>query len=259
MSKKEGREGNRQQEVNKELTKKESHPSKEKKDKKDERKQKQKDNEKKENQQQAESNNSSRKTQNEAFAMGNNAFLQKFGYFNFNAIVSGGQGTVYSARSNKPGHKQVAVKVVKVEKPSKMDVGEDLQREMSIQAKLNHPNIIKIIELLRSKTKVYIVMEFAPNGTVGTVVIKKGGLNEYNAKCWFCPVAKALQYLHDSKIAHRDLKLHNILLDRHFNPKLSDFGLSRFVQYNGDQLMKCKTYCGTPAYYPPEIITRVNQ
>ena len=257
MSKNEAKEGNKQQEVSKELTKKEGHLSKEMKDKKDKREDKQKDGEK-ENQKQAESNNNSRKTQNEASAMDNKAFLQKFGYFDFNVIVSGGQGTVYSARSNKPGHKRVAVKVVKVEKPSKMDVGEDLQREMSIQAKLNHPNIIKIIELLRSKTKVYIIMEFAPNGTVGTVVIKKGGLNEYNAKCWFCPIAKALQYLHDSKVAHRDLKLHNILLDRHFNPKLSDFGLSRFVEYNGDQLMKCKTYSGTPAYYPPEIITRVN-
>ena len=189
----------------------------------------------------------------------NRNFLERYGFSDFRVLDSGGQGTVWFAKRN---NEPVAIKVIRVEFPEKMKVGEDLQREMSIQAKLDHPHIIKIQNLMRSKTKVYIVMEYAPNGTVGSVVRKKGPINEFHARDWFHPVARAMRYLHRHRITHRDLKLDNILLDAHFCPKLTDFGFSKFVKFDDREkkyVVYSDTFCGTPSYYPPEILIKVSE
>ena len=85
-----------------------------------------------------------------------------------------------------------------------------------------------------------------PNGTIGSVVRKNGPLCEWNTKLWFCPIASALKYLHDHKIAHRDLKMSNVLLDANYNCLVADFGLSRvaFRPSKGGTVMSNK-YCGT--------------
>lgn len=62
------------------------------------------------------------------------------------------------------------------------------------------------------------IYTFRPNGTVGSVVRKRGPICEWNIKIWFPGMLKAIAYLHRHRVAHRDFKLDNVLLDAHFNP-----------------------------------------
>lgn len=69
---------------------------------------------------------------------------------------------------------------------------------------------------------------------------------------------KAIAYLHRHRVAHRDFKLDNVLLDAHFNPIVSDYGFSRQVEVDNKGVpIKSETYCGTMSYNPPEILKKV--
>lgn len=182
--------------------------------------------------------------------------LSRRGYESFVKLDSGGQANVYKTLKQ---DKMYAIKVVKTGNDTgKLD--EDLKREITIISNLKHPNCIRVFDLFRTKHKIYMVMDFMPNGTVGSYVRRHDGINEWNAKGWFCPIARAIRYLHDACVAHRDLKLDNILLDRHWNPVLTDFGFSRFVPIDPSsrKIEKSDTYCGTPSYNPPEIVNKKN-
>lgn len=126
--------------------------------------------------------------------------LMRRGYESFVKLDSGGQANVYKSVKN---NKLFAIKVVHVENPNNPKLDDDLKRELQIVRNLKHPNCIHVEELFRTKNKIYIIMDFMSNGTIGTVVRKNGALCEWNAKVWFCPIAKAIKYLHDHKIAHR--------------------------------------------------------
>lgn len=185
---------------------------------------------------------------------GREDYLKQRGYEIVQKIDSGGQGTVYQARKEERG--LVALKVIKIKRKHKHkgdDLQLDLQRELTIISKIRHPNIIEIYEILRTKHKVYIFMEYAECGTLGSLVRKNGPLPEDVCKSYFRPIVSALLYLHENSIAHRDLKLDNVLLDRKKTPKLTDFGYSRFVESNSP----VDTLVGSPSYYPPEIIDKV--
>lgn len=181
--------------------------------------------------------------------------IMKRGYSSFQRIDSGGQANVYKSSKN---NKVFAIKVVHVENPNSKKLDDDLKRELQIVRNLKHPNCIHVEELFRTRNKIYIIMDFMPNGTIGSVVRKDGPLCEWNTKVWFCPIGRAIKYLHEHKIAHRDLKLDNILLDAHMNPIVTDFGFSRFVSFetNGEPV-KSDTYCGTTSYNPPEVLKQI--
>lgn len=82
-----------------------------------------------------------------------------------------------------------------------------------------------------------------------------GGVDEKQSNIWFCQLASATKYLHSSlNIAHRDLKCENILISKHLNLKIADFGFSReTADTNGENILS-STFCGSLAYAPPEII-----
>ena len=128
--------------------------------------------------------------------------LLKRGYTNLVKIDSGGQARVYKAE-HVPDGQIVAIKIVHVENPNNTKLDDDLKRELQIISNLQHPNCIKIHKLLRSQGKVYIVMDFMPNGNIGSRVRNDGELCEWHARLWFCPIARAVKYLHEHKIAHR--------------------------------------------------------
>ncbi|KAI2805308.1 hypothetical protein RDWZM_008613 [Blomia tropicalis] len=181
-------------------------------------------------------------------------FLKR-GYTSFHKLDAGGQANVY--HTTKDGQ-DYAIKVVHVEDPKNPKLDDDLKRELQIVRNLRHPNCIHVEELFRTRNKIYIVMHFMPNGNIGNVVRKKGPLCEWNVKLWFCPIGRAMKYLHEHKIAHRDLKLDNVLLDKNMNPILTDFGFSRFVQFDpSGNVVLSDTYCGTTSYNPPEILKEI--
>ena len=77
-----------------------------------------------------------------------------------------------------------------------------------------------------------IVMELCPGGDLLNYVRKRRKLNEKYARFVFKQIMEGIAYLHDNNVAHRDIKLDNILLDGHGNIKLGDFGVSRKIEEN---------------------------
>lgn len=178
------------------------------------------------------------------------SFLTNKGFHIGEKLDSGGYGVVYKAKKN---DQVLAVKVVKISDGAEA-LEPDLQREVAIIAKIQHPNIIHTFDIMRTKSKLYIFMEFASGGTVGRYIRKNGYMPEWGAKdIFFAPTARALEYLHSINIAHRDLKLDNILLDERMHPKLTDFGLSRYLKPDTAGRFLSDTFCGTESYMPPEM------
>lgn len=97
-------------------------------------------------------------------------------------------------------------------------------------------------------------MRYAENGDLLTHVKQRGAIEELQTKVWFIQMAKALRYLHNLGIAHRDFKCENILLTRRYNIKLADFGFARYSSDKNGHEALSETYCGSAAYAAPEVV-----
>ncbi|KAD3338115.1 hypothetical protein R6Q59_027165 [Mikania micrantha] len=165
-----------------------------------------------------------------------------------------GQGNfakVYHGRNLETGM-NVAVKIVDKDRIMKVGMMNQIKREISVMKLVNHPNVVHLYEVLASKTKIYIILEYVKGGELFDVVAK-GKLKEHVARKYFQQLIAAIDFCHSRGVYHRDLKLENLLLDDEGNLKVSDFGLSALVENKGlDGLLH--TSCGTPAYVAPEII-----
>ncbi|KAA0186880.1 Serine/threonine-protein kinase MARK2 [Fasciolopsis buskii] len=144
--------------------------------------------------------------------------------------------------------RQVAVKVIDKTQLNRASLLK-LFREVKIMKMLNHPNIVRLYEVIESDRHVYLVMEYAPNGEVFDYLVTNGRMKEKEARAKFRQLVSAVEYCHCKNIVHRDLKAENLLLDKDFNIKLADFGFSNF--YDGEN--KLDTFCGSPPYAAPEL------
>jgi len=162
---------------------------------------------------------------------------------------------VYQARSLIDGS-TVAVKVI--DKSNTVDASMEprIVREIDAMRRLqNHPNILKIHEVLATKTKIYLIVDFAGGGELFLKLSRRGRFPEALARRYFQQLVSALCFCHRNGIAHRDLKPQNLLLDAEGNLKVSDFGLSALPEQLKNGLLH--TACGTPAYTAPEILGRI--
>uniref|UniRef100_A0A6N2LI45 non-specific serine/threonine protein kinase n=1 Tax=Salix viminalis TaxID=40686 RepID=A0A6N2LI45_SALVM len=177
-----------------------------------------------------------------------------FGKYEVGKLLGcGAFAKVYHARDVQTG-KSVAIKIINKKKIANPSLMSNIKREISIMRKLNHPNIVKIIEVLASKTKIYCVMEYVKGGELFSK-IAKGRFSEDLSRKYFRQLISAVGYCHLRGVFHRDLKPENLLLDENGNLKVSDFGLSAVRdQIQLDGLLH--TLCGTPAYVAPEILTK---
>nr|GMC63804.1 CBL-interacting serine/threonine-protein kinase 7-like [Ipomoea batatas] len=128
-------------------------------------------------------------------------------------------------------------------------------REILAMRRLNHhPNIVKLHEVMATKTKIYLVMELATGGDF-LAKLNGGGrpFDNATARRYFRQLISAVSFCHQNGVAHRDIKLQNLLLDGDGNLKVSDFGLSALSDHLKD--VSLETRCGTPAYSAPEVIT----
>ena len=119
---------------------------------------------------------------------------------------------------------------------------------------MNHPNIVKIFEAFETDDNVYLVMEYVGGGSLHSYLKERVDrrLEEEDAKRIFKQIMTALYYCHKKSIAHRDIKLENILIDDSNNVKLIDFGFSTCIPNE----KKIKMFCGTPSYMAPEIVMK---
>lgn len=126
--------------------------------------------------------------------------------------------------------------------------------EVKLHARLYHPNIARLYEVLVSPAAICLCMHYAAGGTLRDVLDQHGALSERRARSYAQQLCGALHYCHRSAhIAHRDLKLDNLLLDANGRLLLADFG---FAEYVGPTNRKLRLLCGSPHYSAPEIFAQ---
>lgn len=144
-------------------------------------------------------------------------------------IGSGAFGTVNIAEDRKTGEK-VAVKCISKSRIQKSNMGPQVKKEITTMKKLNHPNIVRIQEVLMSNSHLYLVLEYAGGGELFTKIAQQGKLSENVAKRYFGQIMDAVKFCHNLYVCHRDIKPENILLDADDNVKIADFGFASIME-----------------------------
>ncbi|XP_048852710.1 MAP/microtubule affinity-regulating kinase 3-like isoform X7 [Brienomyrus brachyistius] len=144
--------------------------------------------------------------------------------------------------------REVAIKIIDKTQLNPTSL-QKLFREVRIMKILNHPNIVKLFEVIETEKTLYLVMEYASGGEVFDYLVAHGRLKEKEARAKFRQIVSAVQYCHQKHIVHRDLKAENLLLDGDMNIKIADFGFSNEFTLGS----KLDTFCGSPPYAAPEL------
>ena len=127
---------------------------------------------------------------------------------------------------------------------------EDFRREARLIAHLVHPHIVRVFDFGVENNLPYLVMDYAPDGTLRQHHPKGAMLPLDTVVHYVKQVAEALQYAHDQKLIHRDIKPENMLLGHHHEVLLSDFGIALATQSSHYQ--STQNIAGTVAYMAPE-------
>ena len=125
-----------------------------------------------------------------------------------------------------------------------------LIREISSMQKLHHQNIIRLYEVIHTQNRLYICMEYAPDGELFTRVNDFGKIKESESRVIFSQIISAVDHMHSHNIIHRDIKAENIFF-ANSSPvivKIGDFGFST----EANIYKQLNTYCGSPPYAAPE-------
>lgn len=166
-----------------------------------------------------------------------------------------GEGAFAKVRlaKNTETEEHVAIKILGKEKVLKHKLVEQIKREIATMKLVKHPNVVRLHEVMGSKTKIFIVLEFVTGGELFDKIVNNGRMTEDEARRYFHQLINAVDFCHSRGVYHRDLKPENLLLDTYGNLKVSDFGLSALSQQvRGDGLLH--TTCGTPNYVAPEVL-----
>ena len=129
-----------------------------------------------------------------------------------------------------------------------------VEREISVLRLLRHPNIVHLYEVIESERYIGIVLEYGAGGELFDYILAQKCLQEREACRLFAQLVSGVSYLHRKKIIHRDLKLENLLLDRHRNVIITDFGFANNFSARSNDLMA--TSCGSPCYAAPELVVQ---
>ncbi|XP_037409550.1 CBL-interacting protein kinase 30-like [Triticum dicoccoides] len=171
-----------------------------------------------------------------------------------------GRGTfakVYKAHNISTGE-VVAIKVFDKEAVRRSGTVDQVRREVDVMRRVHHPNVVRLHEVMATRSRIYFVMEYASGGELFARLAESTRFPEPVARRYFQQLITAVEFCHSRGVYHRDLKPENLLLDAHGNLKVSDFGLSALAdgasRHRGDALLH--TTCGTPAYVAPEVILK---
>ena len=126
-----------------------------------------------------------------------------------------------------------------------------MAREIHHHRQFIHPHIARLYEVIVTETLVWLVLEYVSGDELYNHLLNVGAIEPAKVQKIFTQLVGAVSYVHQKSCVHRDLKLENILLDRHENVKLVDFGFTR--EYEG-RTSYLQTWCGTVCYSAPEMI-----
>lgn len=161
----------------------------------------------------------------------------------------GAMGVVYEANDSVLDRK-VALKQLSVVLSGDEEHASRFRREAKALAKLTHPNVVQVYDLIEEGGRLWMVLEYVEGGDLASFAKDRGQLTIEDAARIIIPVAEGLAYAHSQGIIHRDLKPANILLSRKLTPKISDFGIAKLSQ--GGSLTQVGTVMGSPPYMSPE-------
>ncbi|KRW99450.1 Protein kinase-like domain [Pseudocohnilembus persalinus] len=165
-------------------------------------------------------------------------------------LGKGGFAKCYEVTSLETKRVQAA-KIIPKATLTKTRARSKLISEIKIHKALHNPNIVNFEHVFEDQENVYILLELCPNQTLNEIIKRRKKLHELECMCYVVQILKALQYLHKSRVIHRDLKLGNIFLGGKLEVKLGDFGLATRLEFDEE---KKRTICGTPNYIAPEIL-----
>jgi serine/threonine protein kinase len=165
-------------------------------------------------------------------------------------MIGGGMSKVYVARHRDTGE-TVAVKMLREDAAADPILLGRFLRECSALVRLQHPNIVKGLEIGEENGVPYLVMEYVPGETLGQRIFREGPLALEDCLRVFTQVSAALGYIHQENLVHRDVKPDNVLLTRDGVAKIADLGLTKDLSV-GIELTGTKAGMGTLAYAAPE-------
>ncbi|ESW13296.1 hypothetical protein PHAVU_008G184400 [Phaseolus vulgaris] len=178
--------------------------------------------------------------------------LRKVGKYEIGRTVGEGTFAKVKFAQNTETGESVAMKVLDRSTIIKHKMVDQIKMEISIMKLVRHPYVVRLYEVLASRTKIYIILEFITGGELFDKIVSHGRLSEADSRRYFQQLIDGVDYCHSKGVYHRDLKPENLLLDSQGNIKISDFGLSAFPEQGVSML---RTTCGTPNYVAPEVLS----
>ncbi|XP_021888095.1 CBL-interacting serine/threonine-protein kinase 8, partial [Carica papaya] len=178
--------------------------------------------------------------------------VRKVGKYEVGRTIGEGTFAKVKFAQNTETGESVAMKVLDRSTIIKHKMIDQIKREISIMKLVRHPYVVRLHEVLASRTKIYIILEFITGGELFDKIVHHGRLSEAEARRYFQQLIDGVDYCHSKGVYHRDLKPENLLLDSQGNLRISDFGLSAFPE-QGVSLLQ--TTCGTPNYVAPEVLS----
>ena len=174
--------------------------------------------------------------------LGNYVLLEQLG--------EGGMAKVYNAFDSR-AERNVAIKVILPSRRSSQLFLQQFETEAKALANLTHTNIVKVFNYGIEDGQPYLVMDFIPGGTLKEAMSRP--ISWQTAAAILAPIARALDYVHQQQIVHRDVKPSNILLYEDFRPMLSDFGIVKLLEAKEEAANSAiGVGVGTPEYMSPE-------
>ena len=178
--------------------------------------------------------------------------LSEFNQVSSNSLLGKGAYGEVQLIIHKTTKQLFALKVIKKDSNNRKIPIKLLYREISIQKRLNHPNITRLYDHIETAEEVFLFLEYSDGGNLYSHLKRKQRLPEQEACKFFRQICEGVRYLHDNNIIHRDLKPDNILLNRAGTVKICDFG------WCSEGIHEKMTFCGTLDYMAPEILEGTN-
>ncbi|XP_022188457.2 serine/threonine-protein kinase SIK2 isoform X2 [Nilaparvata lugens] len=172
----------------------------------------------------------------------------RVGFYDVLRTIGKGNFAVVKLARHRITKSEVAIKIIDKSQLDAVNL-EKVYREVDIMKLLDHPHIIKLYQVMETKNMIYIVSEYASQGEIFDYIARHGRMSESGARRKFWQILSAVEYCHNHRVVHRDLKAENLLLDANMNIKIADFGFSNYYT-PGEQLA---TWCGSPPYAAPEV------
>lgn len=178
--------------------------------------------------------------------------VRKVGKYEIGRTIGEGTFAKVKFAQNTETGESVAMKVLDRSTIIKHKMVDQIKREIFVMKLVRHPHVVRLYEVLASRTKIYIILEYITGGELFDKIVRQGRLSEAEARRYFQQLIDGVDYCHSKGVYHRDLKPENLLLDSQGNLKISDFGLSALPE-QGVSLLR--TTCGTPNYVAPEVLS----